>query len=172
MEKYGFSKEEESLYLEFLELKKEVAPEVKKQIRYLKKILPPEYQIVPNEQEYYQSGQRLGNTGKLIEYQLFQDPKVMRRNTEIPDTNRINMYETIILDRSGSMGRFEEKNSALRQTMKAAIIRAEVLEYFCVDFQIILFDTEVEMVMDFGEKYTSKRPNAIPARLMRAVKKS
>jgi hypothetical protein len=59
------------------------------------------------------------------------------------------MFETILIDRSGTMGKFEENNSPLREAVKAAIIRAKVLEYFKVNFSIIMFDTDIEEVMSF-----------------------
>ncbi len=59
------------------------------------------------------------------------------------------MYETIIIDRSGSMGKFTSPGSALRESVKAGIIRAKVLEHFKVDFSLLFFDDAVESVMDF-----------------------
>jgi hypothetical protein len=44
----------------------------------------------------------------------------------------------------------------LRESIKAAIIRAKVLEHFKVDFSIVLFGDRVDEVMSFGEKFSSK----------------
>lgn len=60
----------------------------------------------------------------------------------------------------------------MRASVKAAIIRAKVLEYFKVEFSILFFDDVVEEVMSFGEVYTDKRLNTVPARLMRALERS
>lgn len=172
MQKMWFREEEMRLYKLYKELEIEIAPEIKKQIKALEKILPPIFHTVPNEDEYFASGHKLWDTGKLIEYELTGDNKIFRREKEKKNSNEINMFETIIIDRSGSMGRFEERNSALREAVKAAIIRAKVLEHFKVNFSIIIFDTKLEEVMEFGETFSSKKKNNIPSRLMRAVMKS
>jgi hypothetical protein len=70
------------------------------------------------------------------------------------------------------MGNFDDPNSPMRASVKAAIIRAKVLEHFKVEFNILLFDDNVEEVMSFGETYTDKRLNTVPSRLMRALQKS
>lgn len=82
------------------------------------------------------------------------------------------MFETIVIDRSGSMGKFEDKNSPLREAVKAAIIRAKVLEHFKVHFSIVIFDTDMEEVMEFGDKFSNRGKNNVPSKLMRAVMKS
>jgi hypothetical protein len=78
------------------------------------------------------------------------------------------MFEVIIIDRSGSMGSFEKEGSIFRESVKAAIIRAKVLEHFKVDFSIIIFDDSIDEVMNFGEKFSSKNKCVIPSKLMRA----
>lgn len=84
-----------------------------------------------------------------MNHALTNDPNVFRRARQEKDPTEINMYETIIIDRSGSMGNFGSHRSALRESVKAAIIRAKVLEHFRVDFSILFFDDDVESVMDF-----------------------
>ena len=59
----------------------------------------------------------------------------------------------------------------MREAIKAAIIRAKTLEHFKVDFSIVIFDDDIEEIMEFGEKFTAKRTK-IPAKLMRALEKS
>jgi hypothetical protein len=78
------------------------------------------------------------------------------------------MFETIIIDRSGSMGSFEQEGSIFRESVKAAIIRAKVLEHFKVDFSIMIFDDSIDEVMDFGEKFSSRSKCFIPSKLMKA----
>lgn len=171
MERLWFKEEEIRLYKLYKDLEKEIETEVKKQIRVLEKILPPSFKIVNDNQNYHKSWPKLWNTWKLIEYHLIWNTKIFTRNKEVKDTQEINMFETILIDRSGTMGKFEENNSPLREAVKAAIIRAKVLEYFKVNFSIIMFDTDIEEVMSFWEKFSDKRKNNIPARLMRAVMK-
>jgi cobalamin biosynthesis protein CobT len=107
-----------------------------------------------------------------VNHALTNDPNVFRRARQEKDPTEINMYETIIIDRSGSMGNFASHGSALRESVKAAIIRAKVLEHFKVDFSILFFDDAVESVMDFGEKFSDKRRCSIPSKLMRALERS
>ncbi len=172
MNRMWFNQEEIKLYKLYKKLEQDLEPEVKKQIRALEKILPPLYHEINNENDYYKSWPRIWNTAKLIEYELTWDNKVFRRNHEVKNTNEINMFETIIIDRSWSMWNFNENNSALRESVKAAIIRAKVLEHFKVNFSIVLFDTELEEIMNFWEKFSDKKKNNIPSRLMRAVMKN
>ena len=172
MEKMWFSEEEIRLYKLYKELEKEVDKEVRNQIRKLEKILPEKFRTIKNEDEYYSSWWYIWNIGKLIEYQLTWNSKVFQREKEEKDKNEINMFETIIIDRSWSMWKFENKDSPLREAVKASIIRAKVLEHFKVNFSIIIFDTELEEVMNFNEKFSNKWKNNIPSKLMRAVMKS
>lgn len=172
MQKMWFQENEIRLYKLYKTIEIEIDPEVKKQIRALEKILPPLYKTISNEDEYFASWVKLGSTTKLIEYELTWDTKIFRRENEKRQWNEINMFETIIIDRSWSMWRFEDTNSPLRETVKAAIIRAKVLEHFKVHFSIILFDTQVEEVMKFWEKFSDKKKNTIPARFMRWVIKN
>lgn len=172
MQRMGFSEEETRLYKLYKELERELEGEVKKQIRALEKILPPKFHTINNDQEHFASGSRLWESWRLIEYELTGDQKVFRRDREVRESNEINMFETIVIDRSGSMGSFESPNSPLREAIKAAIIRAKVLEHFKVNFSIVIFDTEMEEVMEFGEKFSDRKRNNIPSRLMRAVMKS
>ncbi|EKD66814.1 MAG: hypothetical protein ACD_49C00009G0039 [uncultured bacterium (gcode 4)] len=172
MQRMGFREEELQLYKLYKTLEKELMPEVKKQIRALVKILPHKFKIINNENEYFTSGSGIGSMGKLVEYELIHDAKIFTRNQEIRESSEINMFETIIIDRSGSMGYFTEDNSPLREAVKASIIRAKVLEYFKVKFSIIIFDTAMEEIMEFGEKFSDRKKNNIPSRLMRAIAKS
>lgn len=169
MDRMGFTKQELSLYKLYKELEQEIAPEVKRQIRALEKILPPYYKLSRNEEEYFLSGWNLGGTGKLIEHVLTGDPKVFQREKESKENVEINMFETILIDKSGSMWTIWDTFSPLREAVKAAIIRAKVLEHFKVQFSIILFDDSMDEVMSFGEKFTDKRKNTVPSRLMRGL---
>lgn len=172
MERMWFNEDELKLYKEYKELEKELNSEIQRQIKALEKILPPIYRTTINESEYFKSGTKLGNTWKLIEHQLTWDPKVFRRNTEIKESNEINMFETIIIDKSWSMGNFSDKKSPIREALKASIIRAKVLEYFKVEFSIILFDDKSEEIMSFWEKFSDRKKNSIPSKLMRSLQKS
>lgn len=169
MDRMWFKEEEIRLYKQYKELERELEPEVKKQIKELEKILPPKFRIEADTNTYYLSWWRLWGTGKLIEHLLTWDPKVFQRNKEVRNSNEINMFETIIIDRSGSMWNFIDTHSPLRETVKASIIRAKVLEYFKVNFSILLFDTELEEIMEFWEKFSHKWRCLIPSKLMRAV---
>lgn len=171
MERMGFSEREMRLYQAYKELEKEVEWEVRKQISVLEKILPPKYKLTSDDRRY-KSGSLLADTGALVNHALTNDPNVFRRTKKEKDPTEINMYETIIIDRSGSMGNFASQGSALRESVKAVIIRAKVLEHFKVDFSILFFDDGVESVMDFGEKFSDKRKCSVPSRLMRALEKS
>ena len=79
------------------------------------------------------------------------------------------MFETIIIDTSWSMWSFTTPWSILRESIKAAITRAKVLEHFKVDFSIVLFGDRVDEVMSFGEKFSSKWKCLIPSKLIRAA---
>lgn len=172
MEKMWFSEEELRLYKLYKELEKELEPEVKKQIKALEKILPPVFRIEEDRDNHHKSWTKIWNSWKLVNYAVTWDERIFRRNKEIAEINEINMFETIIIDRSWSMWNFETPNSPLREAIKAAIIRAKVLEYFKVNFSIVIFDTEMEEIMEFWEKFSDKRKNNIPSRLMRAIMKS
>lgn len=171
MERMGFTNEEISLYKAYKDLEKEVEWEVRKQIAALERILPPKYKIVSDDRRY-RSGNLLADTGALVNHVLTNDPNVFRRTKEEKDPTEINMYETIIIDRSGSMGSFTSHGSALRASVKAGIIRAKVLEHFKVDFSILFFDDDVESVMDFGEKFSDRKKSSIPSNMMRSLVKS
>lgn len=171
MDRMGFSEREMALYQAYKDLEKEVAWEVKKQISALERLLPPKYKLTPDDRRH-KSGGLLADTGALVNHALTNDPNVFRRTKQDKDPTEINMYETIVIDRSGSMGNFASHGSALRESVKAAIIRAKVLEHFKVDFSILFFDDNVESVMDFWEKFSDKRKCSVPSRLMRALEKS
>lgn len=168
MEKLWFKEEELGYYKEYKQLEAEVEPEVRKQIRELQKILPVQYQIVRDERQNYRSWPKL-DWSKLAEFAVTWDPLIFKRNREVRENNEINMFETIIIDTSWSMWSFSVQWSILRESIKAAIIRAKVLEYFNVDFSIILFWDQIDEVMSFGEKFSSKWKCNIPAKLMRAA---
>lgn len=171
MEKLGFSPQELWYYKEYKELEKEVEPEVRKQVRELQKILPVQYQIVRDDSNIYRSGPKLDGS-KLAEFVATWDPLIFKRNKEVRESNEINMFETIIIDTSWSMGGFTNPWSILRESIKAAIIRAKVLEHFKVDFSIVLFGDHIDEVMSFDEKFSSKWKCLIPSKLIRAAHKS
>ena len=168
MERMWFSEYELWFYKEYKELEAEVEPEVRRQIRELQKILPVQYQIVRDESQTYRSWPMLDWT-KLTEFAVTWDPLVFKRNHEVRESNEINMFETIVIDTSGSMWSFTTPWSILRESIKAAITRAKVLEHFKVDFSIILFGDQMNEVMSFGEKFSSKRKCLIPSKLIRAA---
>ena len=168
MEKLWFTEKELAYYKEYKELEAEVEPEVRKQIKELQKILPVQYQILRNENDIYRSGPQI-DWWKLVEFAITWDPLIFRRNHEVRESNEINMFETIIIDTSWSMWRIDYPWSILRESVKAAIIRAKVLEHFKVDFSIVLFWDRVDEVMSFWEKFSSKKKCSIPAKLMRSA---
>jgi hypothetical protein len=168
MERLWFNENEVTYFKEYKQLEAEVEPEVRKQIRELQKILPVQYQIVRDENQTYRSWPMLDWT-KLTEFAVTWDPLVFKRNNEVRESNEINMFETIVIDTSGSMWSFTTPWSILRESIKAAIIRAKVLEHFKVDFSIILFGDQMNEVMSFGEKFSSKRKCLIPSKLIRAA---
>lgn len=168
MERMWFAEHELRYYKEYKELEAEVEPEVKKQIRELQKILPVEYQIVKDDTQHYKSWIDI-DWSKLLYFRLTWDSKIFIRNKEVRQGNEINMFETIIIDTSWSMGSFGTPWSILRESVKAAIIRAKVLEHFKVDFSIVLFGSDLCEVMRFGEKFSSKWKCNIPAKLIRAI---
>ena len=168
MERMWFSEAELWYYKEYKQLEAEVEPEVKRQIRELQKILPVQYQIIRDDSQVYRSGPMLDGS-KLTEFAVTWDPLVFKRNKEVRESNEINMFETIVIDTSGSMWTFDTPWSILRESIKAAIIRAKVLEHFKVDFSIILFGDRINEVMSFGEKFSSKWKCTIPSKLIRAA---
>ncbi len=172
MERMGFKDNELHLFQTYQDLEKEIEPELRSQIKALERILPKKYHTIQDKQNYHRSGPRIGSTGKLIEHTLTWDPNVFRRDKQVRESNEINMFESIIIDRSGSMGNFHDLNSPIRESVKAAIIRAKVLEHFKVEFNILFFDDNIEEVMAFGEVFTDKRLNTVPSRLMRALQNS
>lgn len=171
MERLWFTKEELRYYKEYKELEKEVEPEVKKQIKELKRILPANYQYKDDETQRYRSWYTL-EWDKLVDYYVTWDTNIFIREEEVREHNEINMFETILIDTSWSMGSFWSNHSILRESVKAAIIRAKVLEHFKVDFSIVLFWDRIREVMSFWEKFSSKWKCLIPSKLMRAVYES
>ena len=169
MERLWFTEQELWYYKEYKKLEAEVEPEVKKQIRELQKILPAQYQTIKDDTQMYRSWMSI-NWSKLVSFALTWDSKIFRRNKEVRESNEINMFETIIIDTSGSMWSFEREWSILRESIKAAIIRAKVLEHFKVDFSIVLFGDRIDEVMSFGEKFSSRGKCLIPSKLIRAAK--
>jgi hypothetical protein len=167
MQRFGFNEKELTLYKQYKQLEKEVMPEVKKQIQELQKILPPQYLINKDEENYYQSGARL-DRNKLVDRKINNNNKIFQRSQMEQDTQEINMFETIIIDRSWSMGAFNDKQSPFFQSIKAAITRAKVLEHFKVDMSIVIFDDSIDEVMTFGETFSDRRTQ-IPSKLMRAA---
>ncbi len=171
MEKFGFKEEELQLYKQYKKLEREVEPQVRQQINELQKLLPPKRQIVKDEDNYYRSGARLDRR-KLVDRKVTGNTKIFQRNNREHDTREINMFETILIDRSWSMGSFSNQNSPIREAVKTAIIRAKVLEYFKVQFSIQFFDDTTEEIMTFGENFSDRKKCHIPSKLMRAVQKS
>lgn len=167
MDRMWFKEQEMALYKEYKQLEKEVEPEVRKQIAELKKILPPTFQILKDEEQNYRSGYTL-NGSRLADYEVTGDANIFQRNREVREENEINMFETILIDRSWSMGNFNEEGSIFRESVKAAIIRSKVLEFFKVDFSIVIFDDSIDEVMTFWEKFSSRGKCLIPSKLMRA----
>lgn len=167
MERFGFKDEELALYKQYKALEQEVMPEVRRQIEELKRILPPQYLINRDEERYYNSGARL-DRNKLVDRKVNGETKLFQRSKIEMDSQEINMFETIIIDRSGSMGSFADRNSPFFQSIKAAITRAKVLEYFKVDMSIVIFDDTIDEVMSFGESFSERRTK-IPSKLMRAA---
>ena len=155
MQRMWFTEQELWYYREYKQLEAEVEPEVRKQIRELQKILPVNYQILTNEKDVYRSWPKL-DCNKLTEFAVTWDPLIFRRNHEVRESNEINMFETIIIDTSWSMWSIDSYWSILRESIKAAIIRAKVLEHFKVEFSIVLFWDRIDEVMTFWEKFSSK----------------
>ena len=171
MERLWFSGDELRYYKEYKELEKEVEPEVKRQIKELQKILPANYQYKDDETQRYRSWYEL-DSPKLVEYYITWNQNIFIRQEEVRESNEINMFETILIDTSWSMGHFWNSHSILRESIKAAITRAKVLEHFKVDFSIILFWDTIREVMSFWEKFSSKWRCLIPSKLMRAAYES
>jgi hypothetical protein len=169
MERFGFKEEELALYKQYKQLEKEVRPEVKKQIAELQKILPPNYLIQRDEENLYHSGSKLDRT-KLVNRKITGDTKLFHRSEIKQEVTEINMFETIIIDRSGSMGSFSSQSSPFFQSIKAAITRAKVLEHFKVQMGIVVFDDSIDEVMKFGETFSDRKTH-IPSKLMRAATK-
>jgi hypothetical protein len=99
MERFGFKDEELALYKQYKALEQEVMPEVRKQIEELKKILPPQYLISRDEDHTYYSGARLDRS-KLVDRKVNGETKLFQRSQIELDRQEINMFETIIIDRS------------------------------------------------------------------------
>ena len=165
MENYGFKEEELNLYKIYKELEREVEPMVKKQIAELQRLLPPQYLTHKDEDNFYRSGYSM-DRNKLVNRKITGENKIFRRNKTELDNSEINMFETILIDKSGSMGSFRDSNSPFRNAIKAAITRAKVLEHFKVQMSIVVFGDRIEEVMSFGEQF-SNRATKIPSKLMR-----
>ena len=172
MRRMWFKKDELKIYKSYVKIERELEWDIRQQIRVLEKIMPRNLKIREREEQWFSSGSHILNTGKLVEYALTWDGRIFKKADEIQEKAEINMFETILIDRSGSMWKLTDTWSALREAVKAAIIRARVLEYFKVDFSIIMFDHEVEEIMSFWEKFSSTMDNNIPSKLMRAALKS
>lgn len=168
MERLWFTKEELRYYKEYKQLEREVEPEVKRQIKELEKILPANYQYKEDESQRYRSWYALDDS-KLVDYYVTWGTNIFIRDEEVREHNEINMFETILIDTSWSMWNFWTNWSILRESIKAAITRAKVLEHFKVDFSIVLFWDTIREVMSFWEKFSSKWKCLIPSKLMRAA---
>ncbi|MDR3169963.1 MAG: hypothetical protein LBU27_09885 [Candidatus Peribacteria bacterium] len=167
MERFGFKEEELALYKRYKKLEKEVRPEVKKQIAELQKVLPPNYIFQRDEENRYHSGAKLDRT-KLVKRKTEGETKLFQRSEIKEEVTEINMFETIIIDRSGSMGSFTDTSSPFFQSIKAAITRAKVLEHFKVQMSIVIFDDSIDEVIHFGETFSDRKTH-IPSKLMRAA---
>ncbi len=166
MQRFGFTEQELSLYKQYKQLEQEVMPEVRRQIEELKRVLPPQYLVQRDEDNYYRSWAKLDKT-KLVDRKVSGNNKIFKRSKIELDSQEINMFETIIIDRSGSMGSWSDPKSPFSQSVKAAITRAKVLEHFKVDMSIVIFDDTLDEVMNFGDQF-SDRMTKIPSKLMRA----
>jgi hypothetical protein len=102
MERFGFKETELELYKHYKEIEKSVMPEVRRQIEELQRILPPNYITSRDEENYYRSGSRLDRR-KLVDRKVTGNTKIFQRSRVNQETQEINMFETIIIDRSGSM---------------------------------------------------------------------
>lgn len=100
MTQLGFEEAELELYREYCTLEDEVRGEIKRQIQLLQRVLPLEYRS--EDEGHFRSGRRI-DRGKLTDWATTGDDRVFLRRHDIVDTQRIAMYETIIIDRSGSM---------------------------------------------------------------------
>ena len=99
MQRFGFSEKELALYKQYKELEKDVAGEVKRQIQELQRLLPPQYLVNRDEDNYYRSGSKL-DRNKLVDRKVSGDTKLFQRSQIQQDTQEINMFETILIDRS------------------------------------------------------------------------
>lgn len=167
MERFGFKEKELAIYKQYKALETEVMPEVRRQIEELKKVLPPQYLVSRDEETYYRSGAKL-DRNKLVDWRVSGDNKIFQRSKVELDSQEINMFETIIIDRSWSMGNFADRSSPFFQSIKAAITRAKVLEHFKVDMSIVIFDDSIDEVMTFWETFSDRKTH-IPSKLMRAA---
>ena len=158
---------EEWIYKTYKDLEEEVQPFITRNIRDLDEILPREYKM--EEEWYFRSGKV--DSRKLVQWKISGDTKIFTRNALHELDPNLLLFEGIVIDKSGSMGNINTVWSPLREAVKSAIIRAKTLEYFDVQFSILIFHTDVDEVMSFGEKFTSKK-NTIPARIMRSVSDS
>lgn len=102
MENYGFKENELHLYKMYKVIEREVEPQVRKQITELQKLLPPNYQILKDEDNFHRSGYKM-DRNKLVHRKVTGDNKIFQRNKTELNTNEINMFETILIDKSGSM---------------------------------------------------------------------
>lgn len=102
MENYGFKENEIHLYKMYKVIEREVQTQVKKQIAELQKLLPPNYQILKDEENFYRSGHKM-DRNKLVHRKITGENKIFQRNKTQLDNNEINMFETILIDKSGSM---------------------------------------------------------------------
>ena len=168
MERFGFKETELELYKHYKEIEKSVMPEVRRQIEELQRILPPNYITSRDEENYYRSGSRLDRR-KLVDRKVTGNTKIFQRSRVNQETQEINMFETIIIDRSGSMWSRKDENSPLSQSVKAAVIRAKVLEHFKADMSIVIFSDSLEEVMSFWETFSDRKTH-IPSKLMRAYR--
>lgn len=169
MQEYGFWEHEEKLFDNYLEFEKELKKEIQANIRRLQGILPKEYILEEDDSRYFSWSQI--DRSQLVNYSITKDSRIFKRNSDERESPKVKMFETIIIDRSWSMGGFNQKDSSLRNAIKAAVIRAKTLEYFDVDFSIILFDDKIDEVMEFWEKLSSKK-TLVPVKLMRAVQEA
>jgi hypothetical protein len=167
MKNMGFDDTEKKYYEIYRQIESSVQWDIQRQIRELQDILPAQYMLTPDTSRT-KRGSQIANTGALINYTLTNDQNVFQKKTLTRQANEIDMYEAIVIDRSGSMGRFSDVNSPFYHAIRAAIIRAKVLEHFKVDMAIVIFDDTVDTIMNFGEKF-SQRWSHIPAKLMRAA---
>lgn len=80
----------------------------------------------------------------------------------------MNLFEAIILDRSGSMKTsMADGKTRMQHVTRTAVIRAEVLAHFGIPTLLIFFDDTPECVMEWIGSVSGKKTNGAPVRVMK-----